>query len=70
MIGNKVQKINDKDVMTASEVAVFLKVSTSAVRCWTRDGKLRGHRVGGMGDWRYLKNDVVNFFYGEIPENS
>jgi excisionase family DNA binding protein len=56
-----------KGVMTASEVAAFLKVSISAVRRWTREGKLRGHRLGGAGDWRYLEADVMRFFYGEVP---
>ncbi len=52
------------EIMTARDVAVYLKVSVGAVRRWTRDGKLRGHRLGGGGDWRYLKKDVVNFLHG------
>ena len=62
---NDLPGAHSQDVMTASEVAGFLKVSIGAVRHWTRDGKLKGHRLGGMGDWRYLKNDVMSFFYGE-----
>ena len=52
-------------IMTTSEVADCLKVSVSAVRRWTREGKLKGHRLGGVGDWRYLKKDVVAFLMGE-----
>jgi len=35
------------------------------VRRWTREGNLKGHRLGGKGDWRYVKKDVINFLYGE-----
>ncbi len=52
---------DDELVMTAEDVAGFLKASVSAVRRWTREGKLKGHRLGGRGDWRYFKKDVMNF---------
>ncbi len=51
--------------MTAQEVADFLKVSVSVVRRWSRTGKLRGRRLAGQGDWRYLRDDVVAFLRGE-----
>lgn len=54
-----------ESVMTTEDVARFLKVSIPAVRRWTREGKLRGHRLGGHGDWRYVKKDVMVFLYGE-----
>ena len=47
----------DNDIMTTEEVALFLKVSISAVRRWSRDGKSKGHKMGGTGDWRYRKSD-------------
>ena len=53
------------EIMTANEVATFLKVSVSAIRRWTREGNLKGHRMGGKGDWRYLKQDVLAFLLGE-----
>ena len=52
-------------VMTASDVADFLKVSVAAVRRWTRNGVLRGRRLGGTGDWRYFKEDVMDFLTRE-----
>lgn len=55
----------NEPVMTTEDVARFLKVSIPAVRRWTREGKLRGHRLGGHGDWRYFKKDVMAFVYGE-----
>ncbi len=62
----KSEKLNNDDIMTSEEVANYLKVSISAVRRWARDGSLKGHRLGGKGDWRYIKKDVINFLYGEI----
>jgi excisionase family DNA binding protein len=62
---NVEQRVINEGIMTTNEVASFLKVSVSAVRRWTRNGQLRGHRLGGQGDWRYLKRDVMDFFYGD-----
>ncbi len=55
---------SNAEIMTSREVAAYLKVSIGAVRRWTRDGKLQGHRLGGEGDWRYIKKDVINFLHG------
>jgi excisionase family DNA binding protein len=63
---NSNQTVYNQEVMTAGDVAGFLKVSRGAVRRWTRDGKLKGHRLGGIGDWRYLKADVMFFFFGDV----
>jgi excisionase family DNA binding protein len=61
---NPQQDIDGKQIMTASEVAVLLKVSITAVRRWTRENKLKGYKLGGEGDWRYLKKDVMFFLCG------
>ena len=58
-------EVEVEDVMTAQEVADFLKVSVSVVRRWSRTGKLRGRRLAGQGDWRYFRGDVVAFLRGE-----
>ncbi len=53
-----------EQVLTTQEVADFLKVNLNSVRRWSREGKLKGYRLGGgQGDWRYLKSDVLAFFY-------
>lgn len=57
-------EINSKDIMTADDVALLLKVSISAVRRWTREGKLKGYKLGGSGDWRYIKTNVLVFLLG------
>ena len=56
--------IDSDDIMTAEEVASLLRVSVSAVRRWTREEKLKGSKLGGRGDWRYLKSHVVAFLLG------
>jgi excisionase family DNA binding protein len=53
----------DNIIMTSAEVAEFLKVHLGSVRRWSRTGKLRGYRLGERGDWRYLREDVLAFFY-------
>ena len=62
---NERPEINPKDIMTAEEVASLLKVSVGAVRRWTRDGLLLGHKIGGRGDWRYLRDNVTSFLFGD-----
>jgi excisionase family DNA binding protein len=57
-------EISGKDIMTADDVALLLKVSVSAVRRWTRSGKLKGYKLGGRGDWRYIKTSVLMFLLG------
>lgn len=59
-----VEIYHDDEIMTAVEVGAYLKVSVGAVRRWTREGTLKGHRLGGRGDWRYLKKDVNGFLFG------
>ncbi len=60
------RKFNENDqVMTSYEVADFLRVNLSSVRRWSRTGKLKGYRLGGNGDWRYTRDDVVAFLKGE-----
>ena len=54
-------KENNNVIMTAREVAKFLNVSVASVRRWTRNGQLIGYRLGGRGDLRYMKNDVIKF---------
>ncbi len=53
--------LDHDEIMTADDVAKFLKVSVGAVRHWTREGKLRGYKMGSTGDWRYLKGDIIDF---------
>lgn len=56
-------KRKENEVLTSLEVAELLKVNIGSVRRWSRSGKLKGYRLGGYGDWRYLKEDVLAFLY-------
>jgi excisionase family DNA binding protein len=58
-IRSKEEGINT--LMTATEVAAFLRVHLGSVRRWSRTGKLKGYRLGGRGDWRYDRRDVLAF---------
>jgi excisionase family DNA binding protein len=51
----------DNEVLTSNEVAELLKVHLSSVRRWSRNGKLKGYRLGRGGDWRFLRKDVLAF---------
>ncbi len=53
----------ENEVLTSAEVADLLKVHLSSVRRWSRNGKLRGYRLGGEGDWRFLRKDVLAFLH-------
>jgi len=50
-----------KKFLTISEAAQFLDVSTASLRRWTNSGKLRGFRVGGRRERRFLEEDLVAF---------
>lgn len=52
------------DLMTSAEVAALFKVSVSTVRRWTRNKQLKGYQLGGRGDWRYVRKDVISFLMG------
>jgi excisionase family DNA binding protein len=60
------KKYFEEPIMTSREVAEYLKISAGAVRRWTRDGILKGHKLGGRGDWRYQKSSVVSFLLGSF----
>ncbi|MDD1778284.1 MAG: helix-turn-helix domain-containing protein [Candidatus Helarchaeota archaeon] len=61
----KEKKKSNDIIMTTEEVAEFLKVHLSSVRRWSREGKLKGYRLGGSGDWRFTRDDVITFLKGD-----
>ena len=58
-----VKTAQGSELMTSSDVAAFLRTHVSSVRRWTREGKLKGYRLGGNGDWRYSREDVLSFVF-------
>ncbi len=48
------------DLLTVPELAARLRVTPETIRRWLREGKLRGHRLGGprMG-WRIARSEIT-----------
>ena len=51
--------MNDKKLLTATDVANHLQVSERTVTLWLRKGHLRGFKVGK--NWRVSAHDLENF---------
>ena len=49
-------QITKKDVLTAEEVAEYLRIHPYTVRRLARDGKLPGFKVGGQ--WRFNNEEI------------
>lgn len=48
--------MSSKDVLTAEEVAEYLRIHPYTVRRLARDGKLPGFKIGGQ--WRFRKESL------------
>jgi excisionase family DNA binding protein len=48
--------------MTASEVALYLKVKPRTVLAWAKQGRIPAHRLSGSQrvTWRFLKSELDN----------
>jgi excisionase family DNA binding protein len=51
------------ELMTITEAARILKLSTFTVRRYIKVGKLPAAKVGGQ--WRIRKNDLIDFVAGD-----
>lgn len=60
---NKIKKnldlANLPDLLTVSEVAELLRVSTLTIKRWGKRGKLPAIRINSRGDRRYKKESVL-----------
>ena len=59
---------NNEDLnpmLTANEVAHLLNVHINTVRRWSNQGALKTYRIGGRGDRRFERDDVVKFLSGQ-----
>jgi excisionase family DNA binding protein len=50
---------NLPDLLTVSEVATILRVSTLTIKRWGKRGKLPAIRINSRGDRRYKKESVL-----------
>lgn len=56
----KVLDLNNlPDLLTVSEVAQLLRVSTLTIKRWGKRGKLPAIRINSRGDRRYKKESVL-----------
>ncbi len=71
-MGQKLQTMANghKKYLNISEAAQFLDVSTASLRRWTNSGKLRGFRVGGRRERRFLEEDLVAFMQATNMEST
>jgi len=56
--------LNNREInpmLTANEVAQLLNVHINTVRRWSNQGALKTYRIGGRGDRRFERDDVVRF---------
>ena len=60
---------NLPDLLTVSEVAQLLRVSTLTIKRWGKRGKLPAIRINSRGDRRYKKESVL-WMLGINPQNS
>lgn len=56
------------DLLTVSEVAQLLRVSTLTIKRWGKRGKLPAIRINSRGDRRYKKESVL-WMLGINPES-
>lgn len=55
-----------KDVLTAEEVAKYLRIHPYTVRRLVRECKLPGFKVGGQ--WRFNKSEIDKLLKGQVKK--
>ena len=60
------RKSQIEPMLTTSEVARILNVHINTVRRWSNQGSLKSYRIGSRGDRRFRKDDVDEFFKGNV----
>jgi excisionase family DNA binding protein len=60
------RKSQIEPMLTTSEVARILNVHINTVRRWSNQGSLKSYRIGSRGDRRFRKDDVDEFFNGNV----
>lgn len=55
-----------KEILTAQEVAKYLRIHPYTVKRLVRTGKLPGFKVGGQ--WRFNKNEINKLLKGKLKK--
>lgn len=54
------------DLMTTSEVAEYLSISTQTLKRWTKKGRINCIRINSRGDRRYLRSEINKLLEGKV----
>lgn len=54
-------------VLTSDQAAKLIGLSRGRTLCALREGRLKGHRLGGTGAWRVHRLDLARFVVGLTP---
>jgi hypothetical protein len=66
MVGHK-----EIDVMlTTRDVDRLLSTYVNTVRRRSDQGILKAYRIGSRGDWRFRREDIINFLSELVSDNS
>lgn len=61
MAAKKKKEIWQKKVFTSGEVAALCRVASRTVSKWFDSGRLKGYRIPGSQDRRFLREEVIRF---------
>ena len=67
---DKKSTIQLKYLLTISQVARVLNVSTMTLRRWDKKGLLKAIRVGSRGDRRYKREEIINILRSGMPKTN
>lgn len=62
-------EIKPDEIYTTKEAKDFLKVSTSTMKRWLKNGIIKAYKVGG-GRYRIFGREILRLFSPEIEEKA
>ena len=60
-MSEKTEKTEIPELLSLREASEVLKCHPNTLRNWDRDGILKAVRIGGRGDRRFRKEDILKF---------
>ncbi len=54
-----------EEILTAQEVALYLRINHRTVKYWIQQGKLEGYKIGKRGDYR-VKREAVEKYLNKL----